>query len=163
MSEVLRNELPYHLPVPVSQFYSRSLGRCLNRSLQPGLLLFIEEGGQPPVCTKLMPSGPSRRKSTTHSPIVYEGLSKTSATCIAVQPRDNNQIACHRSRSLAVGARYIRSCTARLSKFHCCIRFLISLTAQPPHTHIPQLTIPVLRVSSWLYLENPTQLGRRSN
>src|SRR6185369_138653 len=110
-------ELPHDLPVPIAQVDPRLAGRRLDRLLYLSLLPLVEGGGDPPLCSKPRPAGPRSRNTASHSPIVCASRSSASATRAADQPRATNQTACHRSRSRAVGAWYIRSRTRCSSSF----------------------------------------------
>jgi hypothetical protein len=133
VSKILLNKLPDHFPVPIRQFYSSFLRRCLNRILQLGLLAIVEYGGEPPVCSKASPWGPSRSRWLNHSPIVWGSLFNFSATSFSNQPWARSQIACQRSRSRPVGAWYIYSRTDLISKINSLNRAVISLTSLLPY------------------------------
>jgi hypothetical protein len=68
--ELMLNEFAHHLPVPIGQLDPGSRWWCLDSGFQCGLLLAVEGGGDPPVCSKLRPVGPACRKVVNHSPIV---------------------------------------------------------------------------------------------
>src|SRR3990172_2853564 len=130
-AKTLPDKLLHHFPVPVRHFDPRLLGRSLHCRFHLGLLPLVEGGGGPPVCSKAIPAGPTRLKSPSQSPMVCASRSNASATCAADQPRANSQRTCQRSRSRGVGARYIRSRTARASNCHCLSRPLTSSIAEP--------------------------------
>src|SRR6266849_9341355 len=106
---------------------------CLDRSLQLGLLLTAQGGGDPPVCSNMSAAGPASRKLASHSPIVCGSRSSASATCTADQPSASSHSACQRSRSRGVGARYTRCRTALRSNFHRFSTSRISSIAGPRH------------------------------
>src|SRR3954447_6257746 len=115
--EALPDELPHDLPVPVAQVDPDCPWRRLDCRLYLSLLPLVEGGGEPPLCSKVRPTGPRSRRTASHSPIVCASRSSASATRAADQPRATSQTACHRSRSRAVGAWYIRSRTWYSSSF----------------------------------------------
>ena len=120
-------------PIPIRQVNAHLLGRPLDCSLQLGLLVPVEGGGDPPLCWKARAVGPWSLKAATHVPMVWGSRSNASATATVVQPRAKSQRACHRSRSRGVGARYIRSRTSPISSCHrsrsCAMSFIPSTTA----------------------------------
>ena len=68
--EALRDKLPHHFPVPVGQFDARHIGQLLHRLLQLRLLFLAEDGGEPPVCSKIKAAGPPSLKAVAHLPMV---------------------------------------------------------------------------------------------
>src|SRR6185312_16165340 len=66
--EPLTDILPHHLPIPVPQVDPHVSWRSLDRCLYLGLLLRVEGGGEPPLCSKVRPAGPRSRKTASHSP-----------------------------------------------------------------------------------------------
>jgi hypothetical protein len=74
--------------------------------------------GGPPLRSKPIALGPASPKVASHWPIVWGSRSSASPTRASDHPRLNSHKACHRSRSRAVGARYIRSRSPRSSNSH---------------------------------------------
>ena len=105
--------IPAHrLPVPVRQADARLRRQFPHRRLQLGLLLFVQRGGEPPVCSKDSALGPLSANAVAHWPMVWASLSNARAAAAAVQPCASSHSACQRSRSRGVGARYIRRRTS---------------------------------------------------
>ena len=132
-SKALCHEGPHRLPVPVRRCDSTLAWWPLHCRLQLGLLPSAEGGGEPPVCSKLRPSGPLSRKAATHLPMVWASRSRALATCPDDQPRANSHSACQRSRSRGVGARYIRSRTSPSSNCHCSRSVTMLFMVNPRH------------------------------
>ena len=63
-------KLPHYFPIPVGQFNSRLPRRILHRRLQLVLLTPVQDGGEPPVCSKTKPWAPPRRKLASQFPMV---------------------------------------------------------------------------------------------
>jgi len=131
---------PYHFPVPIRQVDSCLFGQSLDRSLQLGLLVPVEGGGEPPDCSKARAVGPLSLKSATHVPMVWGSRSNASATTNAVQPWAKSQRACHRSLSRGVGALYIRSRTSPTSSCQRSRSCTMSLIPNTTATHLPLQT-----------------------
>ena len=68
--KALLEKLPYYFPVPVGQFNPRLPRRILHRRLQLVLLTSVQDGGEPPVCSKTKPWAPPWRKLSSHFPMV---------------------------------------------------------------------------------------------
>jgi len=129
--EAFLDKSPHHFPIPIRQADASPFGQCLHHSLQLGLLLPAEGGGEPPDCSKARAAGPLSLKAATHAPMVWGSRSSAPATADAVQPLAKSQRACHRSRSRGVGARYMRSRTSPTSSCHrsrSCSMSLIPIT-----------------------------------
>ena len=68
--KALLEKLPHYFPIPVGQFNSRLSRRILHRRLQLVLLTPVQDGGEPPVCSKTKPWAPPRRKLASQFPMV---------------------------------------------------------------------------------------------
>ena len=68
--KALLEKLPYYFPVPVGQFNPRLPRRILHRRLQLVLLTSVQDGGEPPVCSKTKPWAPPWRKLSSQFPMV---------------------------------------------------------------------------------------------
>ena len=139
-SEAFLDKSPYHFPVPIRQVDSCLFGQSLHRSLQLGLLVPVEGGGEPPDCSKARAVGPLSLKAATHVPMAWGSRSNASATANAVQPWAKSQRPCHRSRSRGVGARYIRSRTSPTSSCHRSRSRLMSFIPNTATSRIPLQT-----------------------
>jgi len=126
-------------PVPIRQVDTCLFGLSLDLSLQLGLLVTVEDGGDPPLCTKARAVDPLSLKAATHAPMVWGSRSNASLTANVVQPRAKSQSACHRSRSRGVGDRYIRCRTSLTSTCHRSRSCLISLIPNTTATRLPLL------------------------
>lgn len=95
-------------------------------------LVVLHRGrGEPPLCSNASAVIPFWRRASNQSPIVWASRSRASATCAADQPRAKSQMACHRSRSRALGALYIRSRIPLTSNCHNPSTCSISFIAEP--------------------------------
>ena len=136
--EAFLDKPTHHFPVPIRQAYACLFGQRLYRSLQLGLLVPVEGGGEPPDCSKPRAVGPALPKAVTHVPMVWGSRSSASATAEEVQPWAKSQRACHRSRSRGVGARYMRS---RRSPTSSCRRSRSSTMSHIPNTTATRLLL----------------------
>ena len=69
-AKALLEKLPHYFPIPVGQFNSRLSRRILHRRLQLVLLTPVQDGGEPPVCSKTKPWAPPQRKLASQFPMV---------------------------------------------------------------------------------------------
>ena len=129
-TKTLLRKQAHTLPVPVRHIDAYRCRRSLHRGLQLRLLRRAEGGGGPPACSKARPAGPFWSNASTQSPIVWASRSKASATWTADQPRARSQMACQRSRSRGVGARYIWFRTDLRSTCHWPSIVVTSFTAE---------------------------------
>ena len=138
--EAFLDKSPHHFPVPIRQVDACLFGQRLDRSLQLGLPVSVEDGGEPPDCSKARAVGPPVPKAVTHMPMVWESRSSASATADAVQPKAKSQSACHRSRSRGVDARYMRLRTSPTSSCHRSRSCAMSLIPNTTATLLPLQT-----------------------
>ena len=138
--EAFLDKSPHHFPVPIRQVDACLFGQRLDRSLQLGLLVSVEGGGEPPDCSKARAVGPPVPKAVTHMPMLWESRSSASATADAVQPKAKSQSACHRSRSRGVDARYMRLRTSPTSSCHRSRSCTMSLIPNTTATLLPLQT-----------------------